>query len=162
MARTDRAAPRNRRLIDPCSRLIRYLEAKDDILLLANRFLPAEKHLSADALTALQSHRWPGNVRELQQLIASAAALSDQSRITARDLKLSQGRCDQPTSLWQSYLERPLSEGRQRLVEDFERAAIANALTTASGNISGAARQLGMHRQSLQQKMKTLGIAASH
>ena len=54
----------------------------------------------------------------------------------------------------------PLTEARNLLVETFERAAIERALSAQDGNISAAARQLGIHRQSLQQKMKQLGIGS--
>jgi DNA-binding NtrC family response regulator len=43
-------------------------------------------------------------------------------------------------------------------VEDFERAAIERAIEQESGNVSAAARRLGIHRQNLQQKMKQLGM----
>ena len=44
------------------------------------------------------------------------------------------------------------------LLENFERARIAAALDRSQGNITAAARELGIHRQSLQQKMGQLGI----
>lgn len=50
----------------------------------------------------------------------------------------------------------PLSEARNKLVENFERVAIERALELDQGNISAAARRLGIHRQSLQQKLKQL------
>ena len=53
----------------------------------------------------------------------------------------------------------PLTDAKDRLVEWFERLAIERALAKSGGNISAAARQLGMHRQSLQQKMDQLGMA---
>ena len=51
-----------------------------------------------------------------------------------------------------------MNEAKARLVESFERAAIVAALKQHQGNVSAAARQLGMHRQSLQQKMTQLAI----
>lgn len=55
-------------------------------------------------------------------------------------------------------LQLPLTEAKNRLVESFERRAIERALQNHDGNVSAAARQLGIHRQSLQQKMQQLGI----
>jgi DNA-binding NtrC family response regulator len=52
----------------------------------------------------------------------------------------------------------PLTEAKTMLVEQFERSAIEAALADNKGNISAAARQLGLHRQSLQQKMGALGL----
>ena len=51
------------------------------------------------------------------------------------------------------YLGLPLTEAKTQLVEALERTMITAALDRAAGNISEAARQLGLHRQSLQQKM---------
>jgi ActR/RegA family two-component response regulator len=53
----------------------------------------------------------------------------------------------------------PLNTAKAQLVEWFERSRITAALATCDGNISAAARELGLHRQSLQQKMAQLGIA---
>jgi DNA-binding NtrC family response regulator len=53
-----------------------------------------------------------------------------------------------------------LTEAKEKLVESFERTAIQAALDQHGGNISAAARQLGIHRQNLQQKLSQLGITA--
>jgi ActR/RegA family two-component response regulator len=53
----------------------------------------------------------------------------------------------------------PLNTAKAQLVEWFERSRITAALAACDGNISAAARALGLHRQSLQQKMAQLGIA---
>jgi transcriptional regulator of acetoin/glycerol metabolism len=56
------------------------------------------------------------------------------------------------------YLDLPLTEARSQLLEDFERVMIIRAVDLEAGNVSAAARRLGIHRQSLQQKMKQLGL----
>ena len=58
----------------------------------------------------------------------------------------------------QYLLDLPLTEAKAKLVESFEQQAIARALQNHAGNVSAAARQLGIHRQSLQQKITQLGI----
>ena len=58
-------------------------------------------------------------------------------------------------------MELPLTEAKTRLVDAFERAMITAALEKHGGNVSAAARQLGIHRQNLQQKMAQLGILRS-
>jgi DNA-binding NtrC family response regulator len=139
----------------------------EDILLLAAHFLeraatrPDGQLLtfSPRAIDALLSHAWPGNVRELEQVVTAAAVMAAGDRIEAADLKLAGA----PQAAWGLELEDldglPLTEAKARLVERFERHAIHRALETSGGNISAAARQLGIHRQSLQQKMEKLGIA---
>ena len=52
----------------------------------------------------------------------------------------------------------PLTEAKGILIEQFERSAIEAALADNAGNVSAAARQLGLHRQSLQQKMTQWAI----
>lgn len=137
-------------------------ERREDIVLLAQSFLPSGRSLRDDAVQAMMSHLWPGNVRELQQSVSAAAVLSDSDRITATDLGLQESGTQQESrSTFGSYASLPLTEGRNRLIEDFERFAITSALEAESGNVSAAARRLGIHRQNLQQKMKQLGIRAA-
>jgi ActR/RegA family two-component response regulator len=59
---------------------------------------------------------------------------------------------------FERYFELPLAEAHQLILEEFDRTAINRVLEMEAGNITAAARRLGMHRQSLQQKMKQLGI----
>ncbi len=129
---------------------------QEDILFLANRFLGAERRLSNNAVTGLLQYAWPGNVRELKQRVESAAAMSEANVLTAQDIGLPSCQRSISESGFDAYLELPLSEARTQLVEDFERVAIHRALEREQGNISAAARKLGIHRQSLQQKIKQL------
>ncbi|MFG0261982.1 MAG: helix-turn-helix domain-containing protein [Novipirellula sp. JB048] len=115
--------------------------------------------ISNEAVAALLQHPWPGNVRELQQLMYAAAVLCENNLVTRTDLGLSREREADHETVFTPYLELPLSEARAQLVEDFERLAIQRALEMESHNVSAAARRLGIHRQSLQQKMKALEIA---
>jgi DNA-binding NtrC family response regulator len=141
---------------------------REDVVLLANYFLdrlaarsptgPPLPRLSADAVDAMLVHPWPGNVRELEQSVTAAAAMAggDGGDIRAADLGLGAG--NRPASAADgidvpALLQLPLTEAKDRLVESFERRAIEAALDRHAGNVSAAARQLGIHRQSLQQKM---------
>jgi DNA-binding NtrC family response regulator len=86
--------------------------------------------------------------------------MAESSTITSRDLGLVENSRESDPMPFSEYMGLPLSEAKATLVDKFERAAIAHALDAAGGNISAAARQLGMHRQSLQQKMKQLELNA--
>lgn len=137
-------------------------ERREDIVLLAQSFLPQDRWLRDDAVQAMMAYLWPGNVRELQQAVSAAVVLSDSERISATELGLhGNGTQQELSSAFASYALLPLTEGRNRLIEDFERFAITNALEAESGNVSAAARRLGVHRQNLQQKMKQLGMRAT-
>ncbi len=136
----------------------------EDIILLANYFLqrlasrnPPIKRLGADAVDRLLSYAWPGNVRELEHVVTASASLASGDELTARDLRL-----PGPTAVagvdFSQLMDLPLTEAKEQLLECFERQRIETALERNQGNVSAAARDLGIHRQSLQQKMIQLGI----
>lgn len=134
---------------------------REDIILLADHFLEGlggKRQLAADAIDRLLAYSWPGNVRELEHVIASAAALSSHEVLRAADLRLPRQQLPAEEPNLPALLDLPLMDGKNRLVEWFERTCIKTALEQHGGNVSAAARQLGMHRQSLQQKMTQLGL----
>ena len=114
--------------------------------------------LSRAAIQRLVAHPWPGNVRELEQVIGAAASMGAGEEIAASDLQLADGGSALDESEFSGLLDLPLTEAKARLVETFEKRAITLALDKHGGNVSAAARQLGIHRQSLQQRMAQLGI----
>jgi DNA-binding NtrC family response regulator len=134
-------------------------QRQEDILLLAGEFLGRDCRFDRKATAALLAHTWPGNVRELKQRVESAAAMCDRDTISTADLGLAASPSTDESIAFETYFGLPLTEARERLVEDFERMAIERALREADGNVSAAARRLGIHRQSLQQKISKLGIA---
>jgi DNA-binding NtrC family response regulator len=139
---------------------------REDILPLARHFLErlagtdaAPRTLSAEAAERLLLHAWPGNVRELEQAVLASAAMSAGDEIRAADLRLATARPGDGRAFdYSTLLGLPLTEAKNRLVDDFERRAITAALAQHDGNVSAAARQLSIHRQNLQQKMTQLGI----
>jgi DNA-binding NtrC family response regulator len=130
----------------------------EDILLLANHFLRSELSFSPQSTEALIRHPWPGNIRELKQRVEGAEAMARASLIEPEDLGLIVPRSGLEEESMQDWLapffELPLTEGKQKLADWFERTAIDRALEREQGNVSAAARRLGIHRQSLQQKLK--------
>jgi len=132
---------------------------QEDILLLANEFLNGDQSFSNNAVQCLLQHTWPGNVRELKQRVQAASAMSEADMMLPGDLGLTNQKTEEFPDNFDRYFDLPLTEARNQLLDDFDRAAIERALTTEAGNVSAAARRLGIHRQSLQQKMKSLGIS---
>jgi DNA-binding NtrC family response regulator len=141
-------------------------QRREDVILLADYFLDrlaarsnsAVPRPAADAVECLLAYSWPGNVRELEHAVTAAAAMAEKSEIRAGDLQLKSLAAADCGLDFSQLLDLPLSEAKSRLVETFERQAITTALARHNGNISAAARQLGIHRQSLQQKMEQLRI----
>jgi DNA-binding NtrC family response regulator len=116
------------------------------------------KPLTGEALRACLGHPWKGNVRELRSAVEQALLLSSGPEITAADL-FSERNGPVPRA---TLLAAPLSfrEAKERLVADFEREFLLDALRRHGGNISKAAEDVGMYRQNFQQKMRELGITA--
>lgn len=139
---------------------------REDILVLANYFLErwaiqsssVRPDLSPKSVDALLAHTWPGNVRELEQTTIRAVTMCDGPAIEPIDLALPTPVSSNDDLQFSKYIGIPLVEAKGQVIEALERLLINAALDRSTGNISQAARQLGMHRQSLQQKMTQLGI----
>jgi two-component system NtrC family response regulator len=104
---------------------------------MAERFGRPTRGLAPDAIRAIQTHRWPGNVRELENCIKGAVIMSEGPLVTATDLGL-QDPGDDP-----DYLN--LRVARQRA----EAQAVRQSLAVARGNLSRAAKLLGVTRPTL-------------
>jgi transcriptional regulator with GAF, ATPase, and Fis domain len=130
----------------------------EDIVLLANHFLEqfcpqagrSLMKLSADARKRLQSHHWPGNVRELRNLMERIAFLNSGDRIGADDLAfiLSPERHD----MLEPSADMSLNDATLQFQQEFIRRSIKRV----QGNMSEAARLLGLHRSNLYRKMRQL------
>ena len=103
------------------------------------------KHLDQSAVKALKKHDWPGNIRELKNVILLAVGNVDSNLITSSDLSISRSSPDIPETM---RLRDPKVE-KQR---------IADALTQTSGNITQAAKLLGISRTTLTYKIKQSGL----
>jgi DNA-binding NtrC family response regulator len=136
-------------------------ERREDLPALVQRILAqvAERHgrgakqLTPGALAALARHTWPGNVRELRNALERAAVLCEGDAIDARDLPLDAAPSPPPDDPSVTF-----SEAKRRAVDEFERAYLLRALRAHDGNVSRTAEAIGMVRQSLQQKMRELGL----
>jgi DNA-binding NtrC family response regulator len=136
-------------------------ERREDLPALAQRVLAqlAERHgrapkaLTPAALAALARHAWPGNVRELRNALERAAVMCEGEAIDAGDLEL-----DAATAAPTDDPSLSFGEAKRRSTEEFERAYLLRALRAHGGNVSRTAEAIGMVRQSLQQKMRELGL----
>lgn len=146
-----------------------------DIALLARQFLAKvvdeagldELVLSSDAVASLQAFPWPGNVRQLHAALLRAAALSPANVLTASDFPhLNPGPRIRPRPSWRpiSTFQSPDSvdlytnDGNLRRLSEIEADVIRLAIKHYRGQITKAARQLGIGRSTLYRKMAELGL----
>jgi DNA-binding NtrC family response regulator len=123
---------------------------------LAERLDRERVRISPEALARLACHAWPGNVRELRNVIERAGVLCSGERIEEADLQLDRapaGDAPRPSDADASF-----RDAKRKAVEDFEREYLLGALRENGGNISRTASAIGMVRQSLQQKIRELGL----
>jgi two-component system NtrC family response regulator len=138
-----------------------------DVLLLARHFLSSSRAglaLSPEAEQALLAYAWPGNVRELANALERAAIFCRDGVVRPEDLPREVGGVDGKGKAAAGLLawdpDDDFATAKKKVVDRFEREMITAALREAGGNISQAARRLGLHRQNLQQKLHELGISA--
>jgi DNA-binding NtrC family response regulator len=153
---------------------------REDVPMLAENFLQtyAKRYqlkcveINPDAMKLLVAYDWPGNVRELRNAIERSAVLADGRSLWPEDLpdeiRSAQAR-QKPAETFQrqspaktiesaDVLPVPYLEDFREARREFERAYIERVLAETSGNVTRAAERVGMHRQSLQQKLKDLGL----
>ena len=128
-------------------------ERRDDVPPLANHFLRkhAERYGKAlssfenAAMQALLEHPWPGNIRELDHVIERAVLLAQGDQVRAVDLAL-----------------RPGTPGGAKVddltLEEAERMLIQKALSRYDGNVSHAAKALGISRSALYRRLAVHGL----
>jgi transcriptional regulator with PAS, ATPase and Fis domain len=134
-------------------------ERTEDIPLLCEHFLEKFRQryqkavgaISPAAASVLKGHRWPGNVRELEHTIERGVVLCKGTEIGTGDL---------PDSLRQPAGGAPLDFviPPERTLAEIEKTAILQTLSRTNWNKSEAAGILGLHRQTLDGKMKKHGI----
>lgn len=128
-------------------------DRRDDIPRLAAQFL--QRHATRyrkpasgfrpEAMEVLLRYGWPGNVRELDHTIERAVLLADGPEIRAADLTLA-----------------PPGDAAARLdqltLEEVEKVLVQKALARAGGNVSDAARALGLSRSAMYRRLERYGL----
>jgi DNA-binding NtrC family response regulator len=131
-------------------------ERRDDVPVLLAHYLAqyelqyqrGARQIHPSALAQLCDYRWPGNVRELRQACERAVILGEGAEYAFVDFGLS------PKQIPREAAEH---EVVARL-DNMERDAVNAALTQANGNISHAAKALGISRAALYRKIEKHGI----
>ena len=124
----------------------------DDVVVLGEYFMKiyAEKYrktlfeIDEKAKEKLRKYAFPGNIRELQHSMERAVIMSDNQELTARDLDLN------------SSIESPVtvsSESSTLRIDELEKSTILKAIERHDGNITKAARELGLTRTALYRRL---------
>src|SRR5687768_12359278 len=146
-------------------------ERREDIPLLAETFLRLaseryelpQRSLSQGTLKRLVEYNWPGNVRELKNTIDRAVIMAEGDEVMPKDLP-DEIIAGMPTSsivegeAENEGLRVPFTADFREDRREFERRYITRCLEYTQGNVTRAAEILDMHRQSLQHKLRQLGL----
>jgi len=137
-------------------------ERKEDIPALAEYFLDKfnrklEKDVKAidgQVMDLFLRYEWPGNIRELENIIERLVLISSGNVISREDMPpdIAAG-FDPPGAGEADGKERPFKEVIRNRMEDVERQMIESTLNECDGNVTQAAKRLGMSRKGLQLKM---------
>lgn len=139
-------------------------ERKEDIVPLAERFVSqyAEKYhrpvcgLDETAKSALEAGRWNGNIRELQNCIEKAVILCDPPVLLNKEKSLTADDIQMDAAVGHQGITKP---GTLKAASDAEEESLVReAVERSNGNISAAAKVLGISRPTLYAKMKKYGI----
>ncbi|MCK5400019.1 MAG: sigma-54-dependent Fis family transcriptional regulator [Flavobacteriaceae bacterium] len=105
--------------------------------------------ISNDAIKTLQSHHWPGNVREIQHTIERGVIMSDGHEINTSDFNLS------TMSIPQNKNNKEFDDLN---LQNIEKLLVQKALKKHEGNISKAAKELGLTRAALYRRLEKFNL----
>ncbi|HEC92993.1 MAG TPA: hypothetical protein ENI51_08405, partial [Candidatus Atribacteria bacterium] len=137
---------------------------KDDIPLLIEYFykrkffhnqVDISSTIEDKALHILLSWHWPGNVRELENAIERALLFSSGDKIKAKDLPV---YLTQRAGKENDLNANVITTKKIKKLEELEKDSIIEAIKVSDGNITLAAQQLGIARNTFYIKMKKYGI----
>jgi two-component system response regulator AtoC/two-component system nitrogen regulation response regulator NtrX len=139
-----------------------------DLVVLAKHFIEEFNNshnkniqsIDSGAMRMLHAYSWPGNVRELRNALESAVVLASDAALKKEDLPPEIQSRSPLLGVNDSRIDHnlPFREWKKHMVESAEREYFLGHLEKNGSNISKTARALKMHRQSLQQKLRELGI----
>ncbi len=143
-------------------------ERREDIPLIAGHLM--EKHcaklnkplkvLSPELLESFQERTWEGNVRELENVIVQGILFSTTETIRPRDVGFAQKPESKPCPGEVTFEDLSYKSAKEAVLHRFNAAYIGGLLEQTGGNVTRAAKQCGLERQSLQQIMRRYDINA--
>jgi DNA-binding NtrC family response regulator len=145
-------------------------DRKEDIPLLVRGFLrhfckvndKPMLELTAEAMDALLSYDWPGNVRELRTAIEHGVVMATGPKISVRDLPMPVRQAATATLPGGVSPTRAFGGRASPLdLHETERKLILQALATSKGNVTAAAKKLGISRRTLHRKINEMNAEKS-
>jgi two-component system response regulator AtoC len=146
-------------------------ERKEDIPILVRGFLrhfckenqKSLLELAPDAMDALLTYDWPGNIRELRTAIEHGVVMATGKQITLRDLPTAVRQAASPATAGLPGGLSPTEAFGEKTspldLHETEKRLIAQALAATNGNITAAAKKLGISRRTLHRKLNEMNAA---
>ena len=133
------------------------LRERSDFAALTSQLLkqwgePVALHIDPELLQALGRYRWPGNLRQYSNVLRTAAAMLEAHETCISWLHMPDDLVDELQTLSQDLPDYP--EPPPQNLQQLSQKAIEHALENARGNVSAAARQLGISRQTMYRKLQ--------
>jgi len=142
-------------------------ERRDDIQALVHYFIDRNNEqlgkrvhgISGEAIKVFEEYSWPGNVRELEHLVESTMNLIDKETIDLSDIQYYFDKRMKTAAVDLEDLPNGIVlEELNAALNKYERSMLVKALKTSKGNISMAARALGLPKQTMHNKIKKHNI----
>src|SRR5579864_5476084 len=108
-----------------------------------------------EVVAALCAYSWPGNVRELHNVVESMLLTASSAVLTLADLPPELRAGDEPIP---AGCDEPFSRDGRGMMEASEQGAIRSAIAISRGNLTSAARHLGIAKSTLYQKLRKYGL----
>lgn len=99
-----------------------------------------------DAIAAMKSYSWPGNIRELEHSVEKATILAEGNVVRPEDMHL------------KTAANQQVMHHERASYDDYEREILKKALIRNGGNMTSAAKELGISRQTIYNKMRKYGL----
>jgi len=113
-----------------------------------NKYHKSHLKIDDEAMKMLRAHHWPGNVREIQHTLERGVIMSDGQEIKASDFNLTTIPVTKSTS----------AEFDDLNLQNIEKILVQKALEKHEGNISKAAKELGLTRAALYRRLEKFNL----
>ncbi len=149
-------------------------ERHEDIITMANTFLDSiraindirAKYFSPEAIEILEKYRWPGNIRELKNIIERVAILCDSDIIKPKHLPKELSNLPKGYSVeelpgnWEDF-KKYKQYAQNTVLSQVEKQFLIKALKLAEGNVSRAAKNVGMQRTNFHSLLRKYNLSSN-